>query len=978
LYLNTHSNFSLGYGTIKIDQIIKCAKYHDIKAIALTDINNTSGIWPFISKSQNEGIKPIVGIEFKNENLETEFVGIARNLNGLAELNRFLTDWLQTKDKNKSTCLSSNVYKIYPFKENKNYQLAPNDYIGIAVHQVNKLYNSSVLDYRQRLVILQPLTFFNKANYNLHLMLRAINDNQLITKLDKNRCAAQRAIWHNPSEIKKAFKTYSYIIDNTEALIQDCNVTFKFGVNNNKQTFTGTYQGDSELLEKLALDGFTYRYDINNRVAMLRLLKELRIINELKFSSYYLINWDLVQYAQHKGYFYVGRGSGANSMVAYCLKITNVDPIELDLYFERFLNKHRKSPPDFDIDFSHKDRDDIYNYLFTKYSDEHVSLLGCYVTFQQRAAIRELGKVFGLPKSEIDKLISHFQKGFTPDDISKKIFEFSKKLIGMPKHLSIHASGVLISEKSIYNYTALHLPPKGLKTAQFDMYVAEDIGLYKFDILSQRGLSHIRDCVALVEENKHIKIDIHDVKQFKEDPKVRERIKAAKTIGCFYIESPAMRVLLTKLRCADYLSLVAASSIIRPGVAKSGMMRTYIERFHKPKGFKYLHPVMEKLLQETYGVMVYQEDVIKVAHHFAGLTLDESDVLRRGMSGKFRSPEEMEKIKDKFMQNCDERGYPEKIYKEVWRQIASFSGYSFSKAHSASYAVESYQSLYLKTYYPLEFITAVLNNFGGFYRSEFYFHEARRLGATIEAPCINNSNYLNRLISPKIYMGFVHIKGLEKNIIEQILNSREKAGEFTNFENFLDRINISFEQLQLLTRVKAFRFTDIEKAALLWRSVIRNKKSSCEKYKATQTMFKTERQDFELPAFTEHIIEDAYDQIQLLNMPLYSPFELIEDRHKINCISSNKFSLHLGKKITILGYLVTIKNTGTSKGEKMCFGCFTDEQTNFFDTVHFPQSVKKSPFQGGGIYKVYGEVMEEFGVYTITVKTMKKIPYSSK
>lgn len=991
MYLNTHSNFSMGYGTISNRQLMQCAQHHNIKAIALTDVNNTSGIWSFIEACQKHHIKPLVGIDFKNEQQQTTFVGIARNLKGLEELNRYLTDCLVTKeivgvkDIEKQSApktpnaehLSANVFKIYPFQPKKEYQLAANDYIGVAAHQVNQLYQSPALYWPQRLVILQPLTFFNKANYQLHLLLRAINDNELITKLDKTRCAPATEIWQNPTEIKNAFAPYPFIIENTETLMEECNVAFEFGQNYNKKTFTGTYQGDSELIEQLALDGFNYRYKMDDRTAMLRLLKELRIINELNFASYYLINWDMVQYAESKGYFYVGRGSGANSMVAYCMKITDVDPMELDLYFERFLNKHRSSPPDFDIDFSHKDRDDMYAYLFKKYGDEHVCLLGAYVTFQQKAAIRELGKVFGLPKSEIDQVMSHIDRGHLPDEVTKKVYQFSQKLIGMPKHLGIHACGVLISEKPIYNYTALHLPPKGLKTAQFDMYVAENIGLYKFDVLSQRGLSHICDCVDLVEENHHTKIDIHNVKQFKEDPKVREQIKAAKTIGCFYIESPAMRVLLTKLRCSDYLTLVAASSIIRPGVAKSGMMRAYIERFHQPDSFEYLHPVMEKLLKETYGVMVYQEDVIKVAHHFAGLTLEESDVLRRGMSGKFRSPEEMEKIRGRFMQNCVERGYPEKIYTEVWRQIASFSGYSFSKAHSASYAVESYQSLYLKTYYPLEFITAVLNNFGGFYRSEFYFHEARRLGAEIEAPCVNNSNYLNRLISPKIYVGFVHVKALEQKVIHQILEVRKNDGEFTSFENFLDRIKISFEQLNLLIRLKAFRFTGQAKAALLWRAVIRNKKASDTKYGPAQTLFKAERKNFELPDFTEHFMEDAYDQIELLNMPLYKPFDLIDEAHKADCIGSRHFPLQLGKVISILGYLVTIKPTRTSKGERMYFGCFTDADNYFFDTVHFPPSAKRYPFKGSGVYKITGKVMQEFGVYSVEMSTMEKVPYHS-
>lgn len=323
-----------------------------------------------------------------------------------------------------------------------------------------------------------------------------------------------------------------------------------------------------------------------------------------------------------------------------------------------------------------------------------------------------------------------------------------------PNLRSIHAGGVLISQEPICTYSPLDLPPKGLPTVQWDMYTAEDLSFEKIDILSQRGIGHINDATLMVKQNQNIDLDIHNIHSFKTDPKVKELLRSGDTTGCFYIESPAMRGLLKKLRCDNFITLVAASSIIRPGVARSGMMREYILRFHNPNSFQYLHPVMEEQLKETFGVMVYQEDVIKICHHFAGLDLADADVLRRAMSGKYRSKQEMQKLIDRFFDNCRQKGYPEELTREVWRQIESFAGYSFSKAHSASFAVESYQSLFLKTYYPLEFLTAVINNFGGFYQAPVYFNEARRYGATIEPPCVNRSNYYTCLIGTHIFVGF--------------------------------------------------------------------------------------------------------------------------------------------------------------------------------------------------------------------------------
>jgi DNA polymerase III alpha subunit len=253
------------------------------------------------------------------------------------------------------------------------------------------------------------------------------------------------------------------------------------------------------------------------------------------------------------------------------------------------------------------------------------------------------------------------------------------------------------------------------------MFIAEKIGLFKLDVLSQRGLGHIKETLELVRQNKEISINIHDIEKFKTDKKVAAQIRNADTIGCFYIESPGMRQLLKKLRCDDYITLVAASSIIRPGVSQSGMMKQYIYRFHNPDKFEYLHPIMKELLQETYGVMVYQEDVIKVAHYFAGLDMAEADVLRRAMSGKYRGHKHFQEIKEKFFRLCKEKEYADELTNEVWRQIESFGGYSFSKAHSASFAVESYQSLYLKTYYPMEFMVAVINNLEGFIQENYIF-----------------------------------------------------------------------------------------------------------------------------------------------------------------------------------------------------------------------------------------------------------------
>ena len=384
------------------------------------------------------------------------------------------------------------------------------------------------------------------------------------------------------------------------------------------------------------------------------------------------------------------------------------------------------------------------------------------------------------------------------------------------------------------------------------------MGLYKFDILSQRGLGKIKDTVAIVAYNHPEKepIDIHDIKRFKQDEKIKHILRNAKAIGCFYVESPAMRMLLKKLQVDNYLGLVAASSIIRPGVAKSGMMREYILRYRYPERRKDAHPVLLSIMPETYGVMVYQEDVIKVAHYFGGLTLAEADKLRRGMSGKFRSREEFLQVKQLFFDNCKQKGEPEALTEDVWRQIESFAGYAFAKGHSASYAVESYQSLFLKAYYPLEYMVATINNFGGFYRTELYVHEARMHGATIEAPCINTSFNEAYIKEKTIYLGFMFLNALESKMVKQLLIERKNHGPFKSLDDFIDRVPVSIEQLSILIKTNAFRFTGVNKRELLWEAHLKINKVSFEEH--IITLFKTERINYKTPQASQHLFRKCF------------------------------------------------------------------------------------------------------------------------
>jgi len=951
---------------------VERAHQHRVKALALTDINNSSGVPDFVKACRNAGIKPITGIEFRVKD-ELWYIGIAVNREGMRELNELLTKANLNEDPLPDRPLKLNhCFIIYPFGRRPKGKLRDHEWVGIHMREIRRIISSEFKHDQRKLVFLHPITFSDTDGYQLHRNLRAIDHNTLLSKLNGQQTADAGERFWPQNEIREALNEYPRILQNTSYVIGQCEMTFDFTTIKNKATFTGNRRDDQQLLEKLTLDGMLYRYGKHDPLAHERVRKELDIITKLDFAAYFLITWDIIRYSMSRQFHHVGRGSGANSVVAYCLKITDVDPIELDLYFERFINPRRTSPPDFDIDYSWKERDEVQDYIFKRYGREHTALLGAMSTFKGKSIIRELGKVYGLPKADIDRLIDEPNDPMNQHEIADQIRQVGKKMTDFPNIRSIHAGGILISEEPISYFTALDLPPKGFPTTQWDMYVAEDIGFEKLDILSQRGIGHIKEAAEIIQENRGITIDIHQVEKFKKDKRVKRLLKIGETNGCFYIESPAMRGLLKKLKCSDYLSLVAASSIIRPGVSSSGMMREYIYRFHHPDRFEYLHPVMEEQLKETYGVMVYQEDVLKVCHHFAGLDLGDADVLRRAMSGKYRSKDEFQRIIRRFFSNCAERGYSEEITKEVWRQIESFAAYSFSKAHSASYAVESFQSLYLKAYYPKEFMVAVINNFGGFYSTWVYINEARRWGAQINLPCANQSQYKTSIQGKDIFLGFVHVNDLEHKLGKQIIEERLKNGEYHDLDDFVSRIATGIQQLILLIRINAFRFTGKTKSVLLWEAhILLGKKESLE---VQNQLFQTPRKKFSLPDLHRNNIEDAYDEIELLGYPITCTyFDLLKTTFRGE-IRAKDLKDHVGKKVRMVGQLVVIKYVRTKKREWMHFAAFLDDNGEFFDSTHFPQSLKLYPFKGYGVYLIQGKVVEEFGFPSIEVDKLAKLP----
>ncbi len=514
MYLNNHSYYSLRYGTLPVEDLVAEGKRLGATVMALTDINNTMGIFDFVKECEKAGIQPVAGIEFRTGD-RLLYIGLARDREGFRELNEFLSRHnLEQTPLPPAPPPFEHSWVIYPLGSREVRSLEEHEWIGVRPAEAHRLLQAG-RDTR-KMVILNTVSFRDREGYHIHRNLRAIEHNLIITRLQPGQFATPDEHMLSPGQLRERFAPWPGIIRNTERILADCRFDFDFSSYKNKKTFTGSPADDRQLLEKLARDGLQYRYGKNDPEATRRVQHELDIIHRLGFSSYFLITWDIVRYSMSRGFYHVGRGSGANSVVAYCLRITDVDPIELNLYFERFINPKRTSPPDFDIDYSWKERDEVLDYIFLRHGRSHTALLGATSTFRDRSILRELGKVYGLPKAEIDELVASPSTELNLSSMGRKILGIGQHIIDFPNLRSIHAGGVLISDEPITYYTALDLPPKGFPTTQWDMYVAEDIGFEKLDILSQRGIGHIRDCADIVKKNRGTRIDVHDVSRSEE------------------------------------------------------------------------------------------------------------------------------------------------------------------------------------------------------------------------------------------------------------------------------------------------------------------------------------------------------------------------------------------------------------------------------------------------------------------------------
>lgn len=984
VFLENHSVYSLCEGTIFISELIDHAKARGDKLLSLCDTNGFYGVVNFVERCRAEGIQPIIGLRVRTPYFDGLF--IARNMRGYSQISSLVSGVHLHEGFDVKREIRRRGAKNF-FVITRDRDLLSEKREGVFA-EVNVLRSDYMQDYsfaKKRHVppvFISPLYFLKKEDYRLHRLLRAVFHNKKLSSLAPGEVQSEFAYYRDTEEIEGEYSFMKDALRNTELIANKSRFEFDMG----KPIFPRYCSDSFSRLKNLCYANLKKRYSDPGPEVVKRLEKELAVIEEKGFADHFLVVHDIVKRSPYT----CGRGSAAASIVSYLLFITHVDPIRHNLFFERFLNGARPDPPDIDIDFPWDTRDDILNYIFTKYTAKHAAMVSNHITFSSRSSVREVAKVCGIPENEINRVtknIGHYynrtsdefeEYSKTRDDPNtltstfRKIFHDAVKIHGRPRYLSVHCGGVVITPKPIYYYIPVEHAAKGVNVIQLEKDQAEDFGFVKIDVLGNRSLAVVRDTLELVEKHYRKKIRYQHFNPLN-DKKTVEMLATGETIGVFYVESPAMRQLQKKTGKGDYEHLVIHSSIIRP--AANMYIREYIERL-RGKPYTPLLPEMGEILKETYGIMCYQEDITRIALKIAGFPIGEADEIRKVILRKNKIRRKLE-LKDKFFQNLTRRGVAREITEKLWHMIESFSGYSFCKPHSASYALLSFKSCWLKARFPAEFMGAVLKNQGGYYSPLAYISEARRMGIKIELPDINcsrNEYYGRRDV---IYIGFMQIKGLSTDLAKGLVKEREKRGRFSGLIDFMRRTGAGVKDTVLLIKACCFRNVETcNQPQLLYivKSLRRQEEKDTGDLLCPVTHYGPRPTP---PPMRDISVDQKLKNEQELFGFITSVHPMSHYRRRVKdkeIIAAKKLSAFVNQRVKVAGIFVTAKTVMTKNDELMQFVSFEDE-TAIFETVFFPETYKKYALRLATQrpYVLTGRVDEEFGVISLNVEEIRPL-----
>lgn len=1054
VHLHSHTSYSLLDGAAKIHEVVKRAKELNMPALAITDHGTMYGVVEFFKACKDEGIKPIIGCEvyvatrnrFDKEQGRDEkpyhLILLVKNQKGYKNLCKLVSlasiegfyykpridrELLEKYHEGLialSACLGGEVPRhLMKDDYDKALEVALwyNEVFGKGNYYLEVQYHGI----REQLIVNQGL---RRLAEETGIELVATNDNHYVKREDANiqdvmvciqtgkRLSDTDRMHFDGSEfyLKSYEEMLEALPDDEKALDKTCEIArmceFELDFSKNHMpafTLPKDFATEKDYLRALCLQGLRERYHSLDDKLYQRLDYELDIINTMGYEAYFLIVWDFINFARKKGiYVGPGRGSAAGSLVSYVLKITDIDPLKYQLLFERFLNPERVSMPDIDIDFCVERRGEVIDYVTEKYGSERVCQIITFGTMGAKGAIRDAARVMDIPLSTVNSICKMIpnELGMTlekawqaSEDLKEMInantllstlYETARKLEGLPRHAGTHAAGVVISKEPLMEYLPLQKTSEDAVITQFAKEDVEDIGLLKMDFLGLRTLTVINKTLELINQNYHLKLDLEQVTN--DDEKTYKMLSEGESIGVFQLESSGLRAILKELKPSHLEDIIALVALYRPGPLGSGMVDDFIKRKHGAKKIEYLHPLLEPILKSTYGVILYQEQVMQIASQLANFTLGQADMLRRAMGKK--KPEIIANLKSEFAEGAQKNGISKAVSDSIFELIEYFAGYGFNKSHSAAYGLLSYQTAFLKCHYPKEFMAETLNSYiDNNDKLRFYIEETRKMGIAVLPPDINESGLGFTVTHEGIRFGLGAIKGVGMQPVVNIVETRHDK-KFESFQDFLYRIDLSTGiNKRLLTNLinsGAFLSIHPERKALL---------SICEEAFSMAQAIQKSKNSNQISLFdmieNNHI--SAYDVLTIPNIEEYGKDEILtfekellgvyvsghpledylselktQTSHTLETLTEK---LH-NKKVIVGGLLRQVKYQTTKKGDMMAT-CQLEDLSHTIDMLVFPKNLQKlqPSLSDGSIVLIEGRYSEQDDDKKIFIETISPL-----
>ncbi|SDF58511.1 DNA polymerase III subunit alpha [Sporolituus thermophilus] len=1014
VHLHVHTEYSLLDGASRITQLVRRAKELGMPAIAITDHGNMYGVIDFYKQARAAGIKPIIGCEVyvapRSRWEKTAVEGEAYyHLVLLAETDQGYRNLIELVSRANSEgfyykprvdkellrtystgliCLSGCIAGEIPAlllkgdlegaetlaREYRDIFGPDNFFLELQDHNLpeQKQVNAQLALLADKLglglVATNDIHYVDKGDAECHDVLLCIQTGKTVDDSGRLRFPNSEFYLKSPTEMAALFAWRPDAITNTLAIAERCHVGIEFGKLHLPEFPVPAGLTADEYLRQLCFERLPQRYPTGVAQATERLEYELSVIQKMGYSSYFLIVWDFVNFARSRDIpVGPGRGSAAGSIVSYLLGITNIDPLKYGLLFERFLNPERVTMPDIDIDFCYERRGQIIDYVAKRYGADHVAQIITFGTMAARAAVRDVGRALNLPYGEVDRIAkliptelgttlqralevsTELRELYETDDKVRKLLDLAMAVEGLPRHASTHAAGLVIAKEKLTQYVPLQNSTEGFVTTQYDKDRVEEIGLLKMDLLGLRTLTVIGDTLELVRKSRGIRLDIDAIPL--DDAKTCQLLANGETLGVFQMESAGMTNLVKELKPERFDDLIPLVALYRPGPLGSGMVADFIAGRHGKKEVQYPHPLLEPILKETFGVILYQEQVMQIASVMAGFTLGQADLLRRAMGKK--KHEVLEAQRDNFMRGAAERGIDSATAANIFELMAHFADYGFNKSHSAAYALVAYQTAYLKAHYPQEFMAALLTSvMGANEKVGLYIEECRRLGIPVLPPDINASRENFTVDGQAIRFGLAGVKNVGDAAIANIIAARDSGGKFTSLVDFCTRVDmrtVNKRVIESLIKCGAFDSLGWRRSQLL---------AILDQAVEAAASRQRDLASGQMGLFSDETVNSADDivpppleelpQEQLLAMEkemtgfYVTGHPLDKYRDQLNNYTKIDELMRYadGQSASIAGLIAGAKRITTKGGEMMCFATVEDF-TNQVEVVIFPRVFEK-------------------------------------